>query len=127
MRDKPIIKAMQQVAAQEVERCIGTTIQVLLGPDDGMPNFYTRRVTIQPGGRIPAHRHQDIEHQQVVLEGQMVLVLDGEARTVSCGECVYIPARVGHAYENRGDVPLRFLCMVPATEAYETEWLSANS
>ena len=126
MRETPIIKPMSQVTETVVEGCTGASIQVLLGPDDGMPNFYTRRVTIQPGGRIPAHRHQDIEHQQVVLQGELELVLDGEPRTVSCGDCVYIPARVGHAYENHGDVPVRFLCMVPATETYETELLEAD-
>ncbi len=123
MNETPIIRPMSQVEAAEVEGCEGASIQVLLGPDDGMPSFYTRRFTIQPGGRIPAHRHQDIEHQQVVLAGQMVLTLDGEAQTVSEGDCVYIPARVGHAYENRGDLPVQFLCMVPKTAAYETEWL----
>ena len=114
---------MAAVAQTEVEGCTGAVIQVLLGPNDGMPNFYTRRFTIQPGGRIPAHRHPHIEHQQVVLQGQMTLILDGEPHEVKTGDCVYIPARVGHAYENRGDVPVRFLCMVPVTEAYETEWL----
>ncbi len=123
MKETPITRAIKDVHAAEVEGCSGATIQVLLGPDDQMPNFYTRRFTIEPGGRIPAHRHGEIEHQQVMLEGEMVLTLDGEPRTVKAGDCVYIPAKVGHAYENRGDVPVRFLCMVPRTDSYETEWL----
>ena len=28
------------------------------------------------------------------------------------------------SYENRGLVPIRFLCVVPLTDAYETEWLA---
>jgi quercetin dioxygenase-like cupin family protein len=123
MKQDPIIRRIEQVQAREVERSPGATIQVLLGPDDQMPGFYTRRFSIDPGGSIPAHRHDAIEHQQVVLEGQMVLTLDGREQTVGAGQCVYIPAGVAHAYRNRGSVPVRFLCMVPATADYQTEWL----
>jgi len=42
---------------------------------------------------------------------------------VGAGDCLLIPAGVAHWYENRGAVPVRFLCMVPLTEAYQTEWL----
>ena len=123
MSDAPIIRAIEKVPAAEVERATGAELQVLLGPDQGMPNFFTRQFTLAPGGRIPAHRHPDIEHQQVVLEGEMLLTLDGEQRQVRAGDAVFIPARVGHSYENRGPAPVRFLCIVPATSEYQTEWL----
>lgn len=113
---------MDGVSAQPVERSKGATIQVLLGPEEGMPHFYTRRFTLEPGARIPAHRHAHIEHEQVMLEGEMVLIIDGEERLAKAGDCIYIPSGVFHAYENRSPSLARFLCMVPATEAYETEW-----
>ena len=119
-----VIRAMQSVPAVEVGRSEGATIQVLLGPDDGVPNFHTRRFTIEPGGWIPEHMHPSIEHEQVLLEGEMVLVLDGLERTVRSGDCVYIPAGCWHAYRNDGDVVVRFLCMVPVTATYETEFRS---
>ena len=71
----------------------------------------------------PLHRHEAIEHVQVVLEGEMRLVLDGEPRLVKAGDCLYIPARVAHSYDNTGEDPVCFLCMVPATSEYQTEWL----
>jgi quercetin dioxygenase-like cupin family protein len=119
----PIIRAIDEVAAAEVDRARKTSIQVLLGPDDGMPNYYTRRFTIEPGGRIPEHRHDTIEHQQVILEGEMAIGLDGRERMARAGDCVYIPAGCAHWYENRAHVPLRFLCIVPATTDYGTDWL----
>ena len=125
--EKPIIRPISGVAAAEVERTRGTSIQVLLGPDDRMPNYYTRLFTIEPGGRIPEHRHDTIEHQQVVLEGEMATSLDGEQGTARTGDCVYIPAGCAHWYENRGDVPVRFLCIVPATAEYGTEWLEDSA
>ena len=123
MTTHPTIRPMEDARRDEVERSRGASIQVLLGPDDGAPNFATRRFTIEPGGRIPRHRHSTIEHQQVVLEGRMVLELDGRFNEVGPGDCVFIPAGVAHAYENRGSEPIRFLCIVPLDRDYETEWL----
>ncbi len=120
---KPIVRPMDEVPSNPVPGTRRTSIQILLGPDEGAPHFVARRFTIEPGGRIPTHRHDTIEHEQVVLEGEMVLGLDDEAVTVRAGDCVLIPAGVAHWYENRGKVPVRFLCIVPRTENYQTEWL----
>ena len=96
---------------------------MLLGPEIGVPNFVTRLFTIEPGGRIPCHRHDTIEHEQVILDGAMVISLDGREAEVTTGDSIFIPAGVRHWYENRGSEPVRFLCVVPNTADYETEWL----
>jgi len=122
-RTEPIVRPMHESRATKVDRSRGATIQVLLGADDGMPHFYTRCFTLEPGGRIPAHRHEAIEHEQVMLQGEMAIGLGGEERIVREGDCMYIPARVSHWYENRGQTPVRFLCIIPGTPGYQTEWL----
>ena len=119
----PVIRPMEEAAALEVERSRGAFIQILLGPDDHVPNFATRRFTLMPGGRIPCHSHDAIEHEQVVLEGEMTLGLDDAVHLVRPGDCVFIPARTSHWYENRGEEPVKFLCMVPVTDAFQTTWL----
>ena len=124
-RPVPVVRSMDSVAWSAVGRSRGAAIQVLLGPPDGVPNFVLRRFAIEPGGVIPAHRHPDIEHEQVVLEGEMVLTLDGKAVTVRAGDCVLIPAGVVHRYENPGAVPVQFLCIVPRIDDYRTEWMEA--
>jgi quercetin dioxygenase-like cupin family protein len=106
-----------------VERTRGTAIQILIGPADGAPNFMTRRFTIDPGGRIPRHRHDSIEHEQVMLAGTMTIGLDRREVDVTTGDSIFIPAGVAHWYENRTDEPVAFLCMVPITADYQTEWL----
>ncbi len=121
MPAKPIVRDIADVAVQAVDGCPGVTMQVLLGADDAMPNFYTRLFTMAPGGHIRGHRHDIIEHEQVVLEGEIVLTLDGVETTARAGQTVYIPAGVAHAYDNRGEVPARFLCAIPRGE-YQTEW-----
>ena len=118
-----VIRNMNEPGASRVGNSRGATIQVLLGPADGVPHFVTRRFTLEPGGRIPEHRHESIEHEQVMLEGEMVLRLDGDEHVVRAGDCIFIPAGVAHAYENRGQEVVRFLCIVPRTDEYATEWL----
>jgi len=119
----PVIRSMATVAPQPVERTRGAEIQILIGPADGVPNFITRRFKLAPGGRIPCHRHDNIEHEQVMLAGSMVIGFDNREVEVSNGDCIFIPARVAHWYENRSDEPAVFLCMVPKTADYQTEWL----
>ena len=127
MTDKSIIRKMDDVKSNPVDRSEGATIQVLLGADDAMPNYYTRRFTLNPGAKIPSHRHDDIEHQQVILEGEMVVILDGKEQLAREGDVLYLPAKVFHSYENRGSLPCRFLCIIPAVSNYTTEWADPDS
>lgn len=124
MKTLALVRAADGAPKKPVAKGIGAFVQVLIGPEDGAPNFILRRFTIEPGGRIPAHRHPAIEHEQFVLQGRMVLSLDGEEREVAAGEAVFIPAGVAHEYENRSSEPVEFLCVIPKTNDYETEWLA---
>jgi len=112
-----------EASAQNVQRARGARMAVLVGPAEGGDKLVTRRFVLAPGGRIPAHRHDTIEHQQVVLRGEMVLTLDGVEEVVGPGDAVLIPAGCAHAYENRGREEVEFLCVIPATDGYATEWL----
>lgn len=119
----PLVRSLESVPEVRVDRARGASMRVLVGPDDGADRLVTRCFTLEPGGRIPCHRHADIEHQQLVLEGEMVVNLDGSERVARAHDCLLIPAGTAHWYENRGDRPVRFLCMIPRTESYATEWL----
>lgn len=118
-----VVRNQDAVEVITVPRCRGTTMKVLLGPESGVPNFITRQFSVDPGGRIPCHRHDHIEHEQVVLEGSMVIGLDGRETEVRLGDSIFIPAGVDHWYENRGADTVRFMCVVPRTDDYQTEWL----
>ncbi len=120
---KGIIRAPGDAEAVAVEHARGATIEVLIGPGQGAPRFFTRKFSIEPGGRIPEHKHSSVEHEQVVLEGEMVVSLDGEVRVVKAGDAIFIPAGVAHWYENRSGAKMSFLCVVPKTDDYQTDWL----
>lgn len=120
---KAAIRRCDQALEKPVERATGARMQVLIGPGEEAPNFITRKFTLEPGGRIPAHRHPDIEHEQFVLRGGMKLGIDSEVHDVKAGEAVYIPAGSTHWYVNDGSAPVEFLCIVPRTAEYKTEWM----
>lgn len=108
---------------KKVPRARGTYMAVLIGEEDGAPHFAKRRFVLEPGGRIPAHFHPDIEHEQYVMRGEMTMGLDDETVTAKAGDVVFIPAKTVHWYQNDGDEPCEFLCTIPITDDYETEWL----
>lgn len=115
----------ERAPGQPVNRARGARMAVLVGPQLADPRFITRRFTLDPGGRIPEHLHDAIEHEQVVVSGEMAIGLGGVTHVVRAGDAVLIPAGCPHWYENRGSVPVEFLCVVPATADYRTEWLEA--
>jgi quercetin dioxygenase-like cupin family protein len=116
------LKPRSTAAPQPVPDTRGTRMAVLIGPDEDAPNFITRRFVLAPGALIPSHSHPDIEHEQVVVRGQVTLTLDGREETASAGDAVYIPPGCSHRYENRTDAEAEFICVIPRTESYETEW-----
>lgn len=127
MKHTVIIKNSQDAQAQEVPKAKGATIQILFGPDDVESRFFTRRFRLEPGGQIPAHKHQNTDHQQYVLEGEMDLQLDGRKRVVRAGDAVYIPAGTVHSYENAAKEPVSFLCIIPSTREFDTQWVDETS
>ncbi|MFX1511953.1 MAG: cupin domain-containing protein [Promethearchaeota archaeon] len=92
---------------------IDTTIQWVWGPKDGVPNFFMRRFTIEPGGLIGLHDHPQ-EHEIYFLSGVCRVFNDkGEERIVKAGDTLYVPSDEPHGYENKGEEPVEFLCMIP--------------
>jgi len=122
-RNPGLVIASGEAPLAPVARARGARMAVLVGPEQGAPSFVTRRFTLAPGGRIPAHRHPTLEHEQVVVRGEMVLTMDGRNRVVRAGDAVFLPAGCAHAYENLGTEEVEFICVIPRTAGYETEWL----
>ncbi len=94
----------------------GASMAVMVGREDGAPNFALRHFEIASGGHTPRHAH-DYEHEVFIVEGGGTVLLGGEERPVRAGDVIYVPADSEHqfkAQENaQGGVGLRFLCLVP--------------
>jgi quercetin dioxygenase-like cupin family protein len=106
-----VVRPADAVARETVGAGRDTSIQVLLGPDEGAPNFVMRRFTMEPGGGIPTHSN-DVEHEQYVLRGRARITVGGDVYEVGPDDTLYIPAGVRHSYEVL-EGPFEFLCVVP--------------
>jgi quercetin dioxygenase-like cupin family protein len=105
------VKHVAEVEAKKVAAGEQTTIQVLIPSTEG-PNFAMRRFVMQPGGGMPLHTNT-VEHEQYVLVGRARIGIDGEDYEVKQGDVVFIPEGVPHYYQNIGDGPFEFLCVIP--------------
>jgi quercetin dioxygenase-like cupin family protein len=90
------------------------SLSVMIGREQGAPNFAMRQVCVEPGGHSPRHQH-DYEHEVYVIEGSGTLLLLGQEHPITQGDCLYVPADQEHQFTQTGDVPLRFLCFVPVS------------
>ena len=98
----------------EMQGADGVTMRMMVGRDDGAPNFAMRHFTVRPGGHTPRHQH-DYEHEVYIVEGRARLEQDGEFEDLRPGDVVYVRPNVTHQFVNTGDTGLQFLCLVPVT------------
>ena len=105
------VKHVREIPAEPVPAGVGTSRQVLIGPDEG-PHFAMRRFVLEPGGEMPEHTNS-VEHEQYVLGGRARIGIGGRTYEVERDDVVFIPAGVPHWYQVEGDEPFEFLCLVP--------------
>jgi len=108
------VKHTNDVQAKNVAAGKDTTIQVLISAQEG-PNFALRKFSMLPGGGMPRHTNT-VEHEQYVLRGQAKIGIGAEVYEVKQGDVVFIPEGTMHFYENTGDEPFEFLCIIPNKE-----------
>jgi quercetin dioxygenase-like cupin family protein len=108
------VKHPTDVEAKNVAAGRDTTIQVLISSQEG-PNFALRKFSMQTGGGMPRHTNT-VEHEQYVLRGEATITIGDETHHVKTGDVVFRPEGAIHSYENTGDGPFEFLCIVPNKE-----------
>jgi quercetin dioxygenase-like cupin family protein len=96
----------------DMEGIKGVSMRVMVGREDGAPNFAMRHFILDPGGFTPHHSH-DYEHQVVVLKGRGEAFDAGETREISAGDVILVESDAEHQFRNTGEEPLQFLCLVP--------------
>jgi len=105
------VKRTYEIEAKIVEASTGTTMQVLIPPEEG-PHFAMRLFVIQTRGGMPKHTNL-VEHEQYVLNGHAKICISDDSFEFQKGDVVFIPAEVPHWYKNIGKEPFEFLCLVP--------------
>jgi len=105
------VKHAEDVEKKDLAAGKNTTIQVLISAQEG-PNFALRKFSMQPGGGMPRHTNT-VEHEQYVLRGHARIGIGDDIHEVRAGDVVFIPEGIVHYYENIGEEPFEFLCIVP--------------
>lgn len=100
-------------AAPDLPGVSGVEMAVMVGRDDGAPNFALRQFKVDAGGHTPQHSH-DYEHEVFVVAGSGDVLLGGKRQRIRSGDVIYVPADHEHQFR-AGEDGLRFLCLVPAT------------
>ena len=107
-----VVRRAGEVSYERVDAADGLRKGVLVGPEEGAPNFAMRRFVLDAGASVPKHTNA-VEHEQYVLSGEYVVGVDGDEFVVSAGDSLLIPAGTVHWYRNDGDEEGSFVCVVP--------------
>ncbi len=108
------VKHASEAIAKNVSAGKDTTIQVLISAQEGS-HFALRLFRMQKGGGMPLHTNT-VEHEQYVLRGRARIGIGEETHEVQAGDVVYIPEGAPHYYQNLGEEPFEFLCIIPNQE-----------
>ncbi|MBI4543201.1 MAG: cupin domain-containing protein [Gemmatimonadetes bacterium] len=106
-----VVRSAGSVPANPVAAGTATDMQVLVGPEQGAPNFVLRRFIMGEGGGMPRHTNQ-VEHEQYVLRGRARITIGDTVHEVGPDHTLYIPAGAPHSYQVV-EAPFEFICVVP--------------
>lgn len=87
--------------------------RVMIGKQDGAPNFCMRAFEMARDGHTPKHTH-DWEHEVFVHGGSGQVLIEDTWHDLSAGSAVFIPANVEHQFRNNSDETFTFVCLIPS-------------
>jgi quercetin dioxygenase-like cupin family protein len=86
-----------------------------LKADDTDGTLFLFEDTMAQGKVTPLHRHPDTDELVVVLEGEILVHIDGEEHTVVAGGMTYTPRGVPHAFTVVSESARMLSLQTPAT------------
>jgi len=107
-----LIRRQADVVPEPVGDAPGVTIRWYIAAPQGARRFALRLIEVQPGASTPRHTHAE-EHETFVVAGEGAVWSGQGERDIHPGDAVFIPPQELHAFRSTGDVPLRFICVIP--------------
>jgi quercetin dioxygenase-like cupin family protein len=113
---KGLVRSLSEATLKAVamDGVKGVRMAVMVGREEGAPNFALRQFVVEPGGHSPRHSH-DYEHEVYIVEGNGTVLLNGAERPIKAGDVVFVPADHEHQFRAGAAGGLKFLCLVPVT------------
>ena len=96
----------------EADMGSGITRRTVFGPERFWEDYTARLFTMEKGGSVTPHSH-DWPHYVLVLNGQGVAEVEGERVELSPMSWVSVAPNLKHHFEQTGEEPLSFICIVP--------------
>jgi quercetin dioxygenase-like cupin family protein len=90
---------------------------VLVGPDEGAPNFVIRYFQVPVGDNTFYDQHPH-EHGIIILHGTAKVQINEEFFELGPLDAVYISGNDIHQLTNSGDTPLGFFCVITRQAEY---------
>lgn len=88
------------------------SLRVVIGRDDGAPNFTMLLLEIAPGGHTARHNHP-WEEEVFVKSGRGRVVTEDDEEALQPGDAVYLGPGESHQFFNTGMEPFQFICVIP--------------
>jgi quercetin dioxygenase-like cupin family protein len=99
----------------------GFALWQLINPNTvGSKNSMLFVVMIEPGGKIPVHKHGPADVSIYVLEGRGVFSVNEENQIIEPETALYVPVGDGIGLENIGENTLRFIVAISPPVDVET-------
>ena len=86
----------------------GLTFASLIGPAEGSVHMQVGHSELAGGGHVNGHLHP-FEETFYILEGRVLLRVNGRDYALAAGDFGVIPLGTAHAWRNPGDEPVRWL------------------
>ena len=84
----------------------------ILGPEQGAANYVMAFRGLDPGCNAHKHAHAG-EHLGFILEGTVILAVDGKDYTVSAGDVALVPPHARHEWRSNSDQKASWLVFNP--------------
>jgi len=113
-----IIKHLEEIPKEvpKMEGIKDVTLQWLFNRRDGTKNYAMRIFDLKPGGAIPLHDHDNMEHEIFILEGEASAITPGRLIKVRANDALFILPGEPHGFMNNSDRNFKFLCVIPVVE-----------
>ncbi len=85
--------------------------RLLVGDAEAEGRFALLELEGRPGVRVPAHIHRDADELFYLLEGRLVVLVDGDEFEAGPGDLVLVPRGVAHGHRNLGGGRVRWLTL----------------
>ena len=89
----------------------GVIKNILVGPQDGAPNFIIRFFQVPVGGSTFDHAHPH-EHGMIILHGKARIEIERESYELNPYDSVFVSGNDHHQVHNIGDTSLGFICVI---------------